>query len=594
MVGKWWNSLWQWSIITITQSIDYEPDYTYELISATFPDDPTRTNYIFAGWYDNENKEGEPYTTYTGTQNITLHANWTGEPIQVCIGDDCHEVPYGTETNLGVNDTAKVNTIVSTVTFKYHDDVTDDTTSNVIKTYTPNGWLVNGEVVADNTTITVTESTTIEKNYIETKIPAEFPSDPTKENYGFNGWFDTAVEGNKYTSYDGDDNITLHAQYTGNAVQVCVDEDCEDIPYGTEKNLGVNNDPKETDNIATVTFNPHNDEDLIVRYVTRSYVPNGWFIGGTHYDDNATITIEEPIQIDRDYIGTVNGVEFPEDPELENHTFEGWFDAEEDGTQYTSYANEENITLHAQWSINGPTDITLETVNLLLVVGQERQINVSTVPENTPTQYQYSGYSDIINIDNTGLITAISAGTTTVTVSVANNPDISKEMTVTVINNLITSQVYDVTSKDKTGEDVRIIIGAEPETTIEDFLTNVDNPTEYIEVYDVDDNLVTDYEEYVTTGTKLKLVIDNVTHDEVIVIIRGDIDCDGYVDVADNLMLRNHILYVSLLEDYRIYAADLDEDPEAELEDMLDAADKAKLNKYILNEISSLNEKDGE
>ena len=188
------------------------------------------------------------------------------------------------------------------------------------------------------------------------------------------------------------------------------------------------------------------------------------------------------------------------------------------------------------------------------------------------------------------MITAISAGTTTVTITVDGDSNVTTTLTVNVLSDEITSQVYDVTHKDKTGDNYRLIIGGEPETTIEDYLTNVDNPIELLEVYDPDGDKITDYEEFITTGCRLKLVIDETVYDEVIVIIRGDIDEDGYVDVADNLMLRNHILYINLIDDYRIYAADLDEDHEAEYEDMIDASDKARLNKYILNEISSLNE----
>ena len=135
----------------------------------------------------------------------------------------------------------------------------------------------------------------------------------------------------------------------------------------------------------------------------------------------------------------------------------------------------------------------------------------------------------------------------------------------------------------------RIIIGANENTTVEDFLAYINNDAEYLEVYNAAGDKVTDYESLITTGARVKLVIDDHEYDEVIVIIRGDIDQDGIIDVSDKLMIKRHILLFELIEDYRLYAADLDYNAEATIDDMIDVSDNLTIAQYILGKIKSLN-----
>ena len=92
----------------------------------------------------------------------------------------------------------------------------------------------------------------------------------------------------------------------------------------------------------------------------------------------------------------------------------------------------------------------------------------------------------------------------------------------------------------------------------------------------------------------IKLVINGIECDEAIIIIRGDLDEDGLVEVSDGVVLQEHILYVTgkTLTDYRLYAEDIDYNPNATIEDMLDVTDGDWIDRKILKIIPSLNHLD--
>ena len=102
---------------------------------------------------------------------------------------------------------------------------------------------------------------------------------------------------------------------------------------------------------------------------------------------------------------------------------------------------------------------------------------------------------------------------------------ISKTINVTIVDNTIASNIVNVETKNAE----RIIIGEDPETSIDSFLDKIDNPRKYLEIYDKEDTLIEDYETMLTTGMKVKLVVNSQEYDEAIVVIRGDIDEDGMV-----------------------------------------------------------------
>ena len=82
---------------------------------------------------------------------------------------------------------------------------------------------------------------------------------------------------------------------------------------------------------------------------------------------------------------------------------------------------------------------------------------------------------------------------------------------------------------------------------------------------------------------KVKLEYNEKEYDEGIIIVKGDITCDGIVDVSDKVLIQSHILGKEEILDYRKYAADTEED------DLLDVSDNVKISSYILGKISTFN-----
>ena len=62
--------------ITPTSNYTLVPNFTSIAKSPTFPT-PTRTGYVFAGWYDGTGSNAKKYTSYNGEDDIILYAHWT-------------------------------------------------------------------------------------------------------------------------------------------------------------------------------------------------------------------------------------------------------------------------------------------------------------------------------------------------------------------------------------------------------------------------------------------------------------------------------------------------------------------------------------
>jgi len=244
----------------------------------------------------------------------------------------------------------------------------------------------------------------------------------------------------------------------------------------------------------------------------------------------------------------------------------------EDGT-----TKEITVTIKKE---SGVEKIEVEKTNIVLPKTEEYQIVTKVTPSDiTNIQYEYTSQdSEVASVDENGKIIAKEIGEVLITIKVKGE-DASAQMTVTVVNNLITSDIYDVEEK----ETEKIIIGADEGETLKDFIDKLSNEESMINIYDKEGNLIQDKTQVVKTGLIVKLEINNIVYDEVIMIVRGDLNGDGIIDVSDKVALVNSILLIEEITDYRIYACDL------ELDGMIDVSDKVKLVNYILKKISTLN-----
>ena len=524
---------------------------------------------------------------YNGLKELTNTYTMTVirlENVTITTPDGPIVYPKGEDYELPTNDKEKASENAAEVTFKLHNGE-EDIVRYVTKNFTPNGWLINDVHYDDKAVVKATEDLTLVPDYIETISGVEFPSNPTKENYEFTGWYTEETDGIKIENYSLEEDITLHAQYKKETITITTPDGPIEVPKGEEYELPTNDKNKADDDIATVTFKPHNGEEDTISYVKKHYEVNGWLIDGVHYDDKAIIIPTEDITLVPDYIETIIGAEFPSDPEKDNYIFNGWYDSEEGGTKYESYNKEEDITLHAHYEeLVLPEDIELDAEDITIVVGETHQIEVTFIPEGSRDILTYTNYDEnIISVTNDGIISGLEVGTTTITVG-TKHTDIEKTINVTVIGDKLASDIYEVRDSEYEGTDYRIVIGAEIEATISEFKDNMTNPNEYIKIYDTEGNELAE-DDIIKTRLVIKLEYNGMVLDEAYVVLRGDVDGDGYVNVSDYITVLNVTLENDFFDDYiQFAAADVEED------EIINVSDYIKIMDYNLENIDSLND----
>ena len=377
---------------------------------------------------------------------------------------------------------------------------------------------------------------------------------------------------NYYIRMGNYENTTEHSvTYPDGLVEIHGDKEVIDI--------GSNEDEKPSENVSKVTFD-YNDgvtPDL-ERYVTRVYTPNGYMIDGVHYDDGAPLVVDDDRVITNSFTDAIEGVEFPSNPTRSHYIFTGWYDDPDNGNLVENYDDVNDITLYAHWEMNLPEDVTIDDDNLTMVVGDVHQVGITYIPSDSFDTPIYSGYdSSIISVVD-GTITALAKGNTTITVSFEHVPGLTKTITVSVLSDVIEANTYEVRNSTD-----RIIIGLEQDTTVGDLKDELLNPTSYVKIYDSNDNLLSD-SDIVGTGMKVKLVYGSTTKDEVIIVVRGDLNGDGISDMTDYIDVLYDTLDIIDIDEYPLFAAaDVVED------NSIKATDTNKIMDFIIEIINTLN-----
>jgi uncharacterized repeat protein (TIGR02543 family) len=194
--------------------------------AANMPSEPTKSGYTFGGWYTQQNGDGyQFYATTVVTEDITLYAKWIPQ----------YTVTFNADGGSPATQTKIVNSSSS---------IGEENMSN---TPTKSGYSFGGWYTQQNggghqfyATTAVTENITLYAKWIpqytvtfnadggspptQTKIvnsgasvgSTNMPSQPTKSEYDFNGWY-TETNGNG-TQFTADTtvtgNITLYAKWT--------------------------------------------------------------------------------------------------------------------------------------------------------------------------------------------------------------------------------------------------------------------------------------------------------------------------------------------------------------------------------------------
>ena len=380
---------------------------------------PTKDHYVFDGYYTEPNGKGTEYVTFAGvftnniyqkmpsqinnnyTDNITLYANWVGEPITVTLPDNTTETyHYGDSYTLGENNATKANDNGALITFKYQDDETNDTTDYVTTSYTPNGWLINDVEYDDNEVIVLTEPIVINYNYNKSYTSPVFP-EPTREHYVFDGWFDQETGGNEVTSYTGLEDITLYAHWSEDGtIPVTKLGEVLYVPYGTELNLGINDYYEFYGEAEYVwlDYNLGDGSDAPMTIMVQYLKGNGWLVDGVHYDDNSVITITEPITIERDNVIDEPPFILPTNITNGNKYFAGWYEwGNFDSEPCEVFYGGGDVTFVARW-IDDPVNLTIDGKTKVVERGTEYVVpNGQLTDDNYITIYVSDWIREIDN-----------------------------------------------------------------------------------------------------------------------------------------------------------------------------------------------------
>lgn len=143
--------------------------------------------------------------------------------------------------------------------------------------------------------------------------------------------------------------------------------------------------------------------------------------------------------------------------------------------------------------------------------------------------------------------------------------------------NVITSDIYNVEEK----ENIKILTGMNEGTLLGEIKEKLKNDNNIIKIYNEDVEL--EDTEVVKTGEIVKIEVDGEKLDEAIIILKGDINCDGRIDITDKTILKKHILNQEEITDYKKYAGDIVDD------NIIDKLDLEKLENYILGKLTTLN-----
>ena len=353
---------------------------------------PTKEGYDFEGWYNAGEKVVDG--SYTFNSDVTLKANWVAKTFTI---------KFDLDGGTGASD----------ITVKYQDAYTLPTPTKT--GYDFEGWF-EGTSKVENGTYTKTSDTELKAKWSAKTFTIKFNLDggtgasditvkyqeaytlptPTKEGFGFAGWFDGTIKVENGT-YTLTSDLTLTAKWEANkytltldvnggdalsdATQTLKDGDAFTLPTPERlghKFLGWFNG---TEKVESGTYNFKKDVKLVAKWEANKYTLTLDVNGG-----NALA--ETTIQVEFGKSFTLPT------PEKSGFTFEGWLNGTEKVTSGT-WDKTSDLALTASWSVTkytltlDPNGGEVETATFELVYG-----DTFTLPTPKRAGYDFAGWFD--------------------------------------------------------------------------------------------------------------------------------------------------------------------------------------------------------
>ncbi|ECW8275870.1 InlB B-repeat-containing protein [Listeria monocytogenes] len=366
------------------------------------PTKPVKDGYTFIGWYDAETggKKWDFANDLMPGKNITLYARFASKTYPM------------TFDNGGVTTTETVD----------YDGLAEEPTTPTKAGYTFDGWYdaetggkkwdfaqdkmpanpvtLYARFTMNNYTATFNNDGTTTTQTVDYQEALTEPTEPTKDGYTFDGWYDAQTGGNKWnfaTNKMPANNITLYARYSVKSYTATFDKD------GTTTTQTAN-----YDSLLTEPAAPTKD----------GYTFDGWYdaeTGGNKWNfatnkmpaKNVTLYARFTVKsytatFDKDGTTTTQTVNYdsliqePTAPTKDGYTFTGWYDAETGGDKWDFAANKmpaKNVTLYARFSTNAYTaTFDKEGTTTTQAVDYESLLTEPTAP--TKDGYTFDGWYD--------------------------------------------------------------------------------------------------------------------------------------------------------------------------------------------------------
>lgn len=277
---------------------------------------------------------------------------------------------------------------------------------------------------------------------------------------------------------------------------------------------------------------------------------------------------------------------------LEHHVVvEGqdyYFDERSDLTMVSEY---ELAIINAFIASKKPTvevtDVVIDYTDIHLSIGESQPITITVYPFNAENkEVEVSVEDESVAIYKNNRVKAINEGITQLRATSVANPEAFAVSNIEVIEfSELLNNRYNIVRTPDYDYDRPYIIGMDEGTIISDFISSFRNRSSDIYVYYADGTMVSvlNYYELIRTGMIIKLVANGRELDELVIVVRGDIDGNGVVNGYDKQCIRNHVNGATILEGCYFIAADVDFNHTVNLDDL------NKIDRYLRGEIPSLN-----
>ncbi|MDO4963115.1 MAG: InlB B-repeat-containing protein [bacterium] len=555
-----------------------------------------KVGYTFKGWNTASDGKGTSYSDKATVNNltsgteITLYAVWEANTYTVKY--DGNGSTSGTMTD----------------ELRTYDEEAKALTENVYKRagYTFTGWstttdgdveyedkaTVNNLTEENEATITLyavwsinkykiifdskggNTFDTIEKDYnTEVTLPI-----PEKKGYTFDGWYNGKTKlGEKinltedlslvakwkvntytiaYNANGGEGEMTSESRTYGEEAKALTENLFTRVGYTFQGWSTTTDGDVEYEDKATVNNLTEENEATITLYAVWSI--NKYKITFDSKGGNTFDTIEQNYNTE---------ITLPT-PTKEGYTFKGWYDSDEEFKSTTMPAK--NLDLVAKWEANTYTIVFDANGGEGKMTSETRTYDEEelALPQNifTKENYKFVGWA----LTETGDVKYADK-------EKVNNLTTENEATVTLY--AVWDEYYGITIKeygyDKTNKYIIAPLG-ENNT---DFESNIKTDSGYSIV--VDYKLI-ESENKVYTGGKTKVYKDTNLVVEYTNIVRGDLNGDGLVDIADLAKMYNHYKGNITMEGAYHKAASITTD------DTVDIADLAKMYNYYKGNISKI------